>query len=215
MCVKLDRVIDQFKNLSKSGLDAHIDAHAHAGQAWVSLHVRLGHVNAEDPGKGVHEKVLTKNRNSPSRQRRRICRAAEREAALSNEKSESDDDEDVDKSFKPNDTTEKSVDNALGLDLLVQDDHPVSSENFEEMKNVKINYIKNESDLKLMEIKSTKKVATENTNDEKISEVDNSTCKKDKQTIIVKALNEVSQNEFFSVMDGIMEDIKKNMFKPP
>ena len=83
------------------------------------------------------------------------------------------------------------------------------------MKNVKINYIKNESDLKLMEIKSTKKVATENTNDEKISEVDNSTCKKDKQAIMAKPLNEVSQNEFFSVMDGIMEDIKKNMFKPP
>ena len=37
------------------------------------------------------------------------------------------------------------------------DDHPVRSEDFEEMKAVKLNNIENDTHLKLMEIKRTEK----------------------------------------------------------
>ena len=52
---------------------------SHAGQAWVGLHLRLGH------GPGPPHQVQTvlpktsRNRDNPSRQRRRARRAAARE----------------------------------------------------------------------------------------------------------------------------------------
>ena len=39
---ELDSFVQKFKQLWHSGVDAHLDLHTHAGQAWVHLHVRLG-----------------------------------------------------------------------------------------------------------------------------------------------------------------------------
>ena len=69
----------QFKNLWKSGFDAHLDIESHAGQAWVGIHVRLGH----EPGPAQQHQHFPshldrKPRDGPSRQRRRARRAAAR-----------------------------------------------------------------------------------------------------------------------------------------
>ena len=77
MADELDTFIQKFRNLWKSGLDARLNMECHAGQAWVGLHLRLGH----GPGP-LHQSVLPKisrNRDTPSRQRRRARRAAARE----------------------------------------------------------------------------------------------------------------------------------------
>ena len=57
----------------KSGRSAHLDADCHAGQAWIGLHVRLGHIHDHEQG--------LRTRNGPSRQRRRMRRAAARQQA--------------------------------------------------------------------------------------------------------------------------------------
>ena len=63
-----------FHQLSLSGLEAHLDLHSHAGNAWVGLRLNLGKV----PSPWFESNK--KNYNSPSRQKRRAKRAAEREA---------------------------------------------------------------------------------------------------------------------------------------
>ena len=72
---ELDSFIRKFKELWKSGVGAHLDIDTHAGEAWVGLRVRLGHV----PGPPHHVKLPRKTRDSPSRQRRRARRAAARQ----------------------------------------------------------------------------------------------------------------------------------------
>ena len=70
---EIDTFILKFKNLWAAGLDAHLNAETHAGQAWVSLHLRLGH----PPGPlNVVPPRMTKN--CPARQRRRAQREADR-----------------------------------------------------------------------------------------------------------------------------------------
>ena len=56
-------------------MNAHLDVHTHAGQAWVSLHAHLG--QAPNPS---HQQVHPSHgrKDSPSRQRRRARRAEER-----------------------------------------------------------------------------------------------------------------------------------------
>ena len=76
---ELDTFIVKFRHLWKAGLDAHLDIESHAGQAWVGLHVRLGH----EPGPAQQHPPFTphvdkKTRDGPSRQRRRARRAAAR-----------------------------------------------------------------------------------------------------------------------------------------
>ena len=78
---ELDSFVQKFKQLWHSGVDAHLDLHTHAGQAWVHLHVRLGqapgplHLHPQpQPQPFSHPK--TRSKNSPSRQRRRAKRAA-------------------------------------------------------------------------------------------------------------------------------------------
>ena len=74
---ELNSFIHKFNQLWHSGKSAHLDIDTHAGEAWVGLRVRLGHA--------PHQKVfhdLSRNKvtsDSPSRQRRRAKRAAERE----------------------------------------------------------------------------------------------------------------------------------------
>ena len=86
---ELDSFIFKFKHLWRAGCDAHLDINTHAGQAWVGLHVRLGH--AQRPH---HQNLYTnvnKARNGFSRQRRRERRAAQRkqaEEATTNESTE-------------------------------------------------------------------------------------------------------------------------------
>ena len=78
-CSELDSFILKFKHLWHSGVNAHLDVRTHAGNAWVSLHVQLGHA----PGPLHHQLYPTsapssRSKNSPSRQRRRARREAAR-----------------------------------------------------------------------------------------------------------------------------------------
>ena len=73
---QVDSLILKFKQLWKTGFDAHLDLHTHAGQAWVSLHVRLGHSQEHR-----HQRYDNRSRNGPSRQRRREKRANARRDA--------------------------------------------------------------------------------------------------------------------------------------
>jgi hypothetical protein len=70
--IELDSFVQKFKQLWHLGVNAHLDAHTHAGQAWVSLHVQLG----QAPGPLQHPPH--RQQVSPSRQRRKARRAAER-----------------------------------------------------------------------------------------------------------------------------------------
>jgi hypothetical protein len=71
---ELDFFVKKFNQLWKDGLGAHLDIDTHAGQAWVGVRVRLGHVDSPHQ---VHAQVhKQKSRNSPSRQRRRARREA-------------------------------------------------------------------------------------------------------------------------------------------
>ena len=74
-CSELDSFVQKFKHLWHSGVNAHLDVHTHAGQAWVSLHVQLG----QAPGP-VHPVFPPKRKkHSPSRERRRARRAEARQ----------------------------------------------------------------------------------------------------------------------------------------
>lgn len=77
---ELDSFVSKFRHLWRIGCDAHLDINAHAGQAWLGLHVRLGH--APGPLHQDPTNHFNKSRNSPSRQRRRERRAAARKEAV-------------------------------------------------------------------------------------------------------------------------------------
>ena len=68
---ELNSFILKFKHLWRSGQDAHLDMECHAGQAWVGIQVRLGH----EPGLQIPK---NRDKNTPSRQRRRARRVAAR-----------------------------------------------------------------------------------------------------------------------------------------
>ena len=76
---ELDSFLLKFRQLWRAGYDAHLNVNSHAGQAWVGLHVRLGH--AQGPLNQDHVKNVNKARNGPSRQRRRERRADARKQA--------------------------------------------------------------------------------------------------------------------------------------
>ena len=40
---ELESFLTKFRCLWNTGFDAHLELDSHAGQAWVSLHVRIGH----------------------------------------------------------------------------------------------------------------------------------------------------------------------------
>ena len=68
----------KFKQLWKSGLDAHLDLNTSAGKAWVGLRLQLGdaqHTQHQD-GYNQHRQ---KSRDSPAKERRRNKRASLRE----------------------------------------------------------------------------------------------------------------------------------------
>ena len=70
---EIDTFVQKFNCLWSAGLDAHLTVEAHAGQAWVSLHLRLGH--PPGPLQFIPPK---QTRNSPARHRRRARREADR-----------------------------------------------------------------------------------------------------------------------------------------
>ena len=78
---ELDTFVKKFNQLWKDGVTAHLDLDTHAGDAWVGLRVRLGHVPGplHRPVHPVHQEVPRKE--SPSRQRRRARRAAARQTS--------------------------------------------------------------------------------------------------------------------------------------
>ena len=73
-CSEIDSFVRKFKHLWHSGVDAHLDVHTHAGQAWVGLHVQLG----QAPG---HLHPHVRKNTSPAKLRRRQRREAARAEA--------------------------------------------------------------------------------------------------------------------------------------
>ena len=76
---EIDNFVKKFYQLWNAGHTAHLDVDTQAGQAWVGLHVQLGHA----PGPLHHQPhppffQVQKKVASPSRQRRRARRAAAR-----------------------------------------------------------------------------------------------------------------------------------------
>ena len=69
---ELQSFIYKFHQLWSAGQSAHLDLDTHAGGAWVGLRVHLGH------GHGPSN-FQPQNKDSPSRQRRRVRRAAARQ----------------------------------------------------------------------------------------------------------------------------------------
>ena len=81
---ELDSFILKFKQLCQAGLDAHLAVDSQAGKVWVHLHVPLG--QALGPSQEEQPTQIRKNRNGPSRQRRRARRKAARlEATTEND----------------------------------------------------------------------------------------------------------------------------------
>ena len=72
--IELDSFLSKFKQLCSSGLDAHLEAGSHAGQAWVSLRVGLGQLPKS------HE-CHRQRKNGPARQKRRERREAARKVS--------------------------------------------------------------------------------------------------------------------------------------
>ena len=70
---ELESFIFKFNHLWKTGQDAHIDIHSHAGNAWVGISLNLG----QFPGPRACKDPQRKN-FSPSRVRRKERRAAAR-----------------------------------------------------------------------------------------------------------------------------------------
>ena len=92
---EIDKFVRKFKDLWHSGLDAHLDIDAHAGEAWVGLRVRVGgSPNTFCP-------KSEKSRDSPSKERRRVRRAAMREEQSSGHGLEAQEEEKVDESVNP------------------------------------------------------------------------------------------------------------------
>ena len=75
---ELDSFILKFKHLWQAGHVAHLDVDANAGEAWVGLRVQLGQPSGH-PEHLLPSPTFSKSKNTPSRQRRRARRAAERE----------------------------------------------------------------------------------------------------------------------------------------
>ena len=75
---ELDSFIGKLKQLWQSGKDARLHVETHAGEAWASLHVKLGHGQGHQH-QHKEKPHLPRNRNGPSRQRRRARRAAARQ----------------------------------------------------------------------------------------------------------------------------------------
>ena len=85
--LELDTFIQKFKQLWHSG----VDLHTHAGQAWVNLHVRLGHAPGPlhlQPQSNLPPKP--KSKNSPTRQQRRAKRAVAAQHKQAEEASKED-----------------------------------------------------------------------------------------------------------------------------
>jgi hypothetical protein len=80
LVTELDTFVNKFRQLWNAGYNAHLDLDTHAGLAWVGLRVQLGYV----PGPLHHQVSSPFSKNwrkaeSPSRQRRRARRTAERQ----------------------------------------------------------------------------------------------------------------------------------------
>ena len=64
---ELETFVQKFRHLWKSGLDAQLNLEAHAGEAWVGLHLRLG----QEPGPLHRKPQFTNVKKSPSARDRR------------------------------------------------------------------------------------------------------------------------------------------------
>ena len=128
---ELDTFVQKFKQLWKSGQDAHLDLESHNGKAWVGLRLQLG----DEPGPPQRTSKLPKTKCSPSRDRRRLRRAAERVNGDEAEQAHGDDAEKASESFD-----EKNEDTEEALQIIVE-----NSETVEEAENVEKDVVKEEN----------------------------------------------------------------------
>ena len=122
---ELESFLTKFRSLWNSCFDAHLELDSHAGQAWVSLRVHLGHAPGplQPPDHISHPPNST--RNGPSRQRRRARRAAARAEQLVD--NENVDTEDVVKAEEAviHNSTEKVADNSQEITEQVLDESEI------------------------------------------------------------------------------------------
>ena len=103
---EIDTFVQKFKYLWCAGLDAHLNVETNAGQAWVSLHLRLGH-----PPGPLHVPPK-QTRNSPAQQRRRERREVERNQKAEKAKDATEMDEEVPEVIEVEKAPTKPVENA-------------------------------------------------------------------------------------------------------
>ena len=111
---EIDSFILKFKNLLLTGRSATLILKSNAGKAEVNLNVEVGHVH---PPSGQHQK----SRSGPSRQRRRLRRAAQRTLSET-EKVEELNAEEAIESAKNNESESDVTDREVLQDELCSDD---------------------------------------------------------------------------------------------
>ena len=160
---ELGSFISKFKQLWKSGLDVKLNIEANAGQAWASLHVRLGQAPGP-PFQDLIQPPPKKPRNGPSRQRRRERRAAERLHGKAEEDSLHNQESDKGKTSEEEDlSAEEAVRDENELDLVATDNEVILNNVEETLQNVSMNIIDsaehavvNEDELTLETVASVK-----------------------------------------------------------
>ena len=125
---ELSTFIEKFKELWKNGHGAHLDIDCYAGQAWVGLRVRLGHV----PGPHHHQDNTypsKRTKDSPSRQRRRARRAAARQQKEARVATE--DRQNVEETLVVDETTEAFNEAAVAVEETASATEEILTENQE------------------------------------------------------------------------------------
>ena len=170
---ELETFVQKFRHLWKSGLDAQLNLEAHAGEAWVGLHLRLG----QEPGPLHRKPQFTNVKKSPSaRDRRRELRAADRAASEMLKQEEDNivvnepngneteiDDIEAEEAFETESsennaaTVEEACDVHLGKEAEINGatEDVVSDENLEEAKQNKNESMEDVIDNSVVETKAT------------------------------------------------------------
>ena len=119
---ELESFFNKFRCLWNSGFDAHLELDSHAGQAWVSLRVRLGHAPGPLQPQAHFPHPQNRTRNGPSRQRRRARRAAARaEQPAGNEHVETENVVNAEEAVILNSTEKVAADNSALITEIVPD----------------------------------------------------------------------------------------------
>ena len=135
---ELNSFVVKFKQLWKSGLNAHLDLDTSAGKAWVGLRLDLGDGLAAPRHQGAHEQ---KGKDSPSKERRRERRTLLRKTGTTENH--------VKTEYSDEQKTTEEVDeltNDKVKELTIDGDEPKSTEDVEEFIIDKVQELPRNSD---------------------------------------------------------------------